>query len=364
VENDTMTLIRCARIAGKRPGVKRAVRRHLERLRGVGGAAVATLVVAVGCGQAASPAVAAGDEPPVPSKNAVAPSSFVSDSRKTLRKLEEEILSLAKQAMETADTTRNRAINQQITVKSAAANYENAKLTREVAEIALVEYREGIFLQDQATIEGELRFAEFNLSRATEAIGPAKDRVAKIKDASDGSLFDLGLEFSYEDRIGEAELEESKARMAVQKAQSKLDPLRNFTKPKCIKELQVEVEKARAAELASQARWEHEKMKLAKLEAAVKEQNGAPLPEQRAPSLLKRALSIAEELKAKLDLAAKDSEPNEAARQKITDLMAQLQVIVEQVPAARAADQWAALKPKVHAAALRYLQAKPTGEAK
>ena len=82
------------------------------------------------------------------------------------------------------------------------------------------------------------------------------------------------------------------------------------------------------------------------------------------PSLLKRASSIAEELKAQLDLAAKDREPSEAARTEITNLMAQLRVIVAQVPAARAADQWAALKPKVHAAALRYLQAKPTVETK
>jgi len=50
--------------------------------------------------------------------------------------------------------------NQQITTKSAAANYENAKLTREVAEIAVVEYVEGIYVQDLQTVEGEIKLAE------------------------------------------------------------------------------------------------------------------------------------------------------------------------------------------------------------
>ena len=43
-------------------------------------------------------------------------------------------------------------------------------------------------------------------------------------------------------------------------------------------------------------------------------------------------------------------------RKQITDLIAQLQAIVAQVPAAMAADQWSALKPKVHEAVARYLQ--------
>ena len=318
-----MTLSRSARIAGKRPRANREVRRHQKLLRAIVGAAVATLLVAVGCGQAASPAVAARDEQPVDSKNAFAPTSFVSDSRKTLRKLKEEILTLAKQAMETADTTgrsqanvRDLIINQEITAKSAAANYENAKLTREVAEIAIVEYEQGIFIQDELTADGELKLAESNLIRATDVIGLAKDRAAKIKDASDGSVYNLGMEFSYEDQIGESEQRESRARMAVQEARSKLELLRKFTKAKRVTELQIAVAKERATELARQAQWEREKLKLVKLQEKVKKQDSASLPDEGVRSLLKHAISIVEELKSKLDLAAKDREPSEAARKR------------------------------------------------
>src|SRR2546421_5309526 len=43
---------------------------------------------------------------------------------------------------------------------AAAATYENAKLTREVAEIAVIEYKEGIYRQDTDTIKGEIALAE------------------------------------------------------------------------------------------------------------------------------------------------------------------------------------------------------------
>ena len=90
---------------------------------------------AVDVGQAPLPAVRAKEERPVASKLTGAPTGFVLDSRKTLRKLEEELLRVAKQAKEKADATGRSqagvgdlAVTQKIIVKSAEANYENAKL--------------------------------------------------------------------------------------------------------------------------------------------------------------------------------------------------------------------------------------------
>ena len=49
-------------------------------------------------------------------------------------------------------------------------NFGNATLTREVAEIAVVEYEEGIFKQEFATVEGEIKLAESDLSRAEDRV--------------------------------------------------------------------------------------------------------------------------------------------------------------------------------------------------
>ena len=43
---------------------------------------------------------------------------------------------------------RDQLINQKIATKAAEAAYQNAKLAREVAEIAVKEYEEGIYVQD------------------------------------------------------------------------------------------------------------------------------------------------------------------------------------------------------------------------
>src|SRR5207247_815264 len=40
--------------------------------------------------------------------------------------------------------------------QGAEAVFQNAKLTREVAEIGVVEYEQGIYVQDKATIQGEI----------------------------------------------------------------------------------------------------------------------------------------------------------------------------------------------------------------
>ena len=69
--------------------------------------------------------------------------------------------------------------NQEITTKSAKANYANATLTREVAEIAVVEYKEGIFKQDLATVEGEIKLAESDLSRAEDRVDWAQRMFVK-----------------------------------------------------------------------------------------------------------------------------------------------------------------------------------------
>ena len=150
---------------------------------------------------------------------------------------------------------KDQLTNQQITTKSAAANYENAKLTREVAEIAVVEYEEGIFKQDYATVEGEIKLAESDLSRSEDRLDWARRMFVKgyVSEAT---------------RVSE-ELTLKKARFAKEQAESKKKVLVDYTKGKTIKELRSEVEKARSDELAKKATYELENSKEKKLEKQI-----------------------------------------------------------------------------------------------
>jgi HlyD family secretion protein len=151
---------------------------------------------------------------------------------------------------------RDSLVNQRITTESAKANYQNAKLTREVAEIAVIEYKEGIFVQDIATVEGEIKLAESDVIRSEDRLEWAR------------RMFDKGY-VSLAQKVSE-ELTFKKSQFTLEQAQSKKKVLVEYTKHKTIKELESEVEKAHSDELAKQATWDLEKTKEAKLERQIK----------------------------------------------------------------------------------------------
>jgi HlyD family secretion protein len=150
---------------------------------------------------------------------------------------------------------KDTLVNQKITTKSAEANHENAKLTREVAEIAVVEYEEGIYKQDLATVEGEIKLAESDLSRSEDRLDWAR------------RMFEKGY-VSMATKVSE-ELTLKKARFALEQAQSKKKVLVDYTRGKTVKELKSEVEKARSDELAKKATYALEDSKEKKLEKQI-----------------------------------------------------------------------------------------------
>ncbi len=146
---------------------------------------------------------------------------------------------------------RDNLTNQKIATQGAEASFQNAKLTREVAEIAVKEYEEGIFLQDKATAEGEIKLAQSDLARSADRVDWAN------------RMYEKGY-VSKAQKISE-ELNFQKAKFALEQAESKLHVLLDYTKGKTIKELRSEVEKARSDELAKEQTYQLEKTKEAKL---------------------------------------------------------------------------------------------------
>ncbi|HKI19602.1 MAG TPA: sigma-70 family RNA polymerase sigma factor [Isosphaeraceae bacterium] len=142
---------------------------------------------------------------------------------------------------------KDQLVNQKITTKAAEAAYQNAKLTREVAEIAVIEYTEGIHKFDMETVMGELALAAADLTRAIDRVNwasrmRAKGYVSKQQTTAE----DISLQ---------------KALFALQQVANKKSVLENYTKEKVVKELKSEVQKALSDELARKATWELETAK-------------------------------------------------------------------------------------------------------
>ena len=147
---------------------------------------------------------------------------------------------------------KDRLTNQKLTTRAAEAAYQMARLTREVAETAVTEYKDGIFKSDMQTVFGELKLAASDLTRAIDRVEwagrmHAKGYVAKRQLTSE----DLALR---------------KAFFALEQAMNKRTVLETYTLDKTVKELASNVEKSRADELARKATWDLEIMKTKHLE--------------------------------------------------------------------------------------------------
>jgi hypothetical protein len=266
---------------------------------------------------------------------------FVGDVERRLRGCHERVVGLAKPIMavvSTLDSLHDEATNRQIAASSAKANFGNTTLTREVAEIAIVEYEEGIFKQDQATVMGEVALAKSELKRAEDSIDILKQRLAKVKELSKGTATEVALEYTYEDRIADAELREPKARVALEQAETKLKVLQEYTKSKTVKELRAEVEKAKSDELAKKARWAIEESNLIRIDAVIK-QKRTDTSADATVKLLERAFSVDERARAELARIKETGTLESARRKLVEDATKELEAVVDRVEAENAAAQ-------------------------
>ena len=136
----------------------------------------------------------------------------------------------------------DRMASQELVVQGALADVQGARLAREVAVIALSEYKEGSFAHDQAAAEGAIKLAHSNLARQFDQVDWTR------------RMFDKGY-VSMAEKIAD-ELALQTATFALEQAQSKRKLLLEYTQGKTIKALMGQVETARARELAKQAALE------------------------------------------------------------------------------------------------------------
>lgn len=139
-----------------------------------------------------------------------------------------------------------------LAVRKARAEYEMARLTRELAEIAVEEYHEVDHPRELATIEGEIQLAESDLARAKDRVAWA-ERMFRNRYISRSQLVSEELSFQ-------------KAKFALEQAQNKRLVSETYTKTKVVKELRTAVEAARSDEKIREAAWDRERAELIILE--------------------------------------------------------------------------------------------------
>ncbi len=279
----------------------------------------------------------------------------VAQARRALNDVYERLIGLAERALKEPPSSELRSQLMKIRrlEESSIANHRNAKLTREIAEIAEIEYKEGIYVQDLATIEGEIHQASSDRSRKQDMVEFAKDRLARISASSDKTAVDLDIEYSYSDKVVSAEREASRSLAALEKAEAKKKLLVEYARPRRLKQLQSEVEKARAEELAKQAESESRKAEVDRLEKTLQHQ--APGTDvKRILALIQRAIPIEEKVRGKIDQFDRDERNRQSILKEIQDLTNELSAIVDEGESLWSASEFAGLKSRIQEAARRY----------
>jgi len=382
------------------PGLPRRHRRPTIQPHLFGILVAAAVLLAFDAARPRSAPVAAGEDDPLRSRQTVQPvpsaslADFVAEMHRILKTQRERLIQIATGVFPAPSGTSalsNQLVDQRVTTMGANAAYKDAKLSREIAEIAILEYSDGIFVQDGAVAEGELMLARSEVSRKRAAPDELINQLARIERASKGSARELAVEFGLRDSIVDAKRRERKARIEVAKAEAKLNLLNEFAKPIRLRELQAEVEATRAEELEKRAAYEfemakgkrsdvdvrHEKLdkraldelKVARqkmlaaragkdyqpadaielMKALAREfENSVPPGKERVISVIESAIAVEQQIRAKLIEAATDEKLGSTLQEDIRGLTAQLQAIIEEAEFELSALKLDYLKPRIH----------------
>ncbi|MGP0062272.1 MAG: hypothetical protein ACLQGP_01555 [Isosphaeraceae bacterium] len=281
--------------------------------------------------------------------------AFIVEIQRTLDSLDTRMEAIAAPTLAAVDA--NERLNDQlmdlmIAAHSAEANYGDAKLAREIAEIEIIGYRGGTAVQELAVAEGEIKLARDEMERARNDTAEAKTRLARISRLANESAGSLHLVFLYTDRLKAAELGELKAKYVLELAQGKKKVLVEFTQHQRLKELQADIERKRSIELGKQSDRDLQKARLQKLQSAVRSDKPTEVDKQ-VLDMLDQAMLLENTIRADIDRFAKVEKTDSPLQKEIHDLTNQLQNVVHQAEAVQSAAQFARLKSKIDRAAKR-----------
>jgi HlyD family secretion protein len=161
---------------------------------------------------------------------------------------------------------KDQLFNQMIVERTAAAAYENSKLTREGAETAVLEYENGTLPRERTALNGAITVAQSAIQKAESRLERTRNArkllndILAAKGGSD-SATEIVATLDIEDRLEAAEQTVLKQRLAIELARTRRDLLEKYTSGKTTKELKVDVERKRSEELAKKAAWELETSK-------------------------------------------------------------------------------------------------------
>lgn len=198
------------------------------------------------------------------------------DLQSRWKRLRGEYIEIAEALMEHLDPPERpgvpRLIDQQLQTQKAEAVYQNAKLDRQIAELALKDYTEGTAKWELEGAKVAITVAEAELKRAEKSVERVKSVRAEVTAKLDAkgeesTAGDLLARFHLDVALENEALSLELRKIDLERAKLNQDVLTKYSHKKRRSELQAEIEKSRSDEIMRQQEWELAKLKEAKLKA-------------------------------------------------------------------------------------------------
>ncbi|QDV38294.1 sigma-70 family RNA polymerase sigma factor [Tautonia plasticadhaerens] len=197
----------------------------------------------------------AGERPPIDSiretgSNGLLAASAVEGPTRVLKLVAQEGAVVEKGQvvleLDASDLWEQLSIRQVVT-EQAQADHMNATRTREVAELHVMEYEDGIYPREEATLQDEIDLKKAELELAQDRLTRIERNRSRVRDVVS------------EEELKEARVGVLRAEIALRKAERALELLTEYSSERQIKSLEAMVENAKADELAKQSRFKREK---------------------------------------------------------------------------------------------------------
>lgn len=267
--------------------------------------------------------------------------AFLLEIRRTLKHDDDRLVALARSVLETADdpdhSPEEPIAALELKVKAAEARYQAARLDREIAESRLEEYQKATLPREMADAESNIATFKEERETARKAVPIAEDRLARIQALlNDDSPRSIQLKDAYTAAVAIAKLREKKAALSLESAESQKKTLLEFTKIVRTKELESETNMTTSSELAMQAIWDLEKVKLDKTKRLLKRPVLAGI-QKRILSLVDHAYPIREAIREKLARLVDGGKADESLQAQLSELTNQLDSLVTRADGERIA---------------------------
>ena len=248
--------------------------------------------------------------------------------RRELREIRPRLRSVAdsvKTRLQAQSRLIDVATNLQIEVQGAEAVYQNEKLKAEIDEINVMEFKEGLGLQERAKLEGAVKLAQSDVERQQKLIDDFKAEIEHVRKIAQGANAEIVAINQFETDALNALINKFKFEVNLKQAQAQLETFNRLVFPNRVKDLEAAARIAKLKVEIPKAEWK----RLENRWKTASDTATSRIPTDLKPVLPTLANALA--LDSAIDAIESKGKPDETSLNDLAQKIAELNVCMNEI---------------------------------